>query len=740
MASNFQFCSDSDSDESLSQNELEVTNPTAQTKDDEPNPYWFEYTDDEEGDSRDTEKKDKKLELIFETFDTYEHEVLSKNFVDALKAFKDFSSKAKAFFDKQPDLKKIIDVNTTDSEERSIWSVVNESVGDDEVLDTAEKKNNYLNSLINARNEFKAYLLELTEKVKRTTADEEQQEGAVDENSILRDLHALWSGKRVKVNLSRLQKEAQEKGFKTAVINVKIIQALQNLREEARRNVFVPFGDLSRSADILVGVIRSIICDQLAVEDSFDKLVLQSDDEKIEQMYKTDVLVLPDGLSGVCQTLVGHVHRSMKYTSLHSETYAKLLNLENELCDVVDLCLSKLTDKKQATSQLIKLLLVTVGQRTPAAHLYMMNRLGSSREWFILTRDIAETVEKLEKRANPDDALFAYLCTVYQVALAGNFQQGKDMILRSPLLDNRGLWKSDASQLFNRVTAMLGLAAFAAGRFYECAESLTRIFADQNSKERTHGTPDILLSIGQGEALQKELSPNEKLAIKDRGVPPHLHIQFTHLELAFYLSSLMLDCVAESRRPYHRLNQSVVTRQLSTYQEKNLILFGAPNSTKEVLIAVSNALKQGNCRDAIKTLERAEAWLDFPGFGTGDAKHVRAKVTAKVKEDALRVFLYTSACSFSTLSLDHLTQRFDMPRPEAKCVINQALVDKESPLVAFWDENEMFLHVDRGNVTRLQHLVDNAAAKVSDLWGMTNGFQTGRGRGLGRGRGRGRGR
>lgn len=764
MAQNFKFDSDSDSDVISERTRSTASTPINQD-DDGPNPYWYEFTEeeDEEEDREVLSKENRSANEIFSVFDKYDWSVTNSDFAEAQKYFVDLVSKARAHLEKF-DIRKIVPLTDAPEEEedqaRSLWSILNDSVSEeDEMIDQGLRKSdgeeskpgyNRLVKLQEERLKFRKYLSEIKIAAKIAVASsQEVAEGELTESTLMMRLEDAWQGKRDKKvygaqSCMNVIKLAEERGFKDVMTTGKVIYALLFIQEESRRSVSISYS-LERLFDMLADVVKDAVVRSDCVE-TFDQLKVLHENQEVEDdsdavQFKAGI-VIPGGPAAVCSTLFTELRRVIQFTNLHDEAYALLVKKENELVDLVDLCFAYQSGRAKQL-QLVKLLFLLVGYRSQASHALLMGLLPPrDKARVLLDNDIVKTITNLSNFPSQQAAQTGVLYRAYQHALVGEFQKGKDAILRSGISQWGNYADAEFSLLYNRVIAQLGLAAFATGKLQETNECLQKIFCKSDKKDddkrddrktRVCSWNETMTIIGQNVPPAYEgFSSTARLACKELVVPPHFHISYDHLELAASVAAVVVDSVAEARRPYQRLNQSALTRRYKQQNPQHLV-YGAPNATGEVVRAMTAALKSGDCKRAVQLLSEASAWQDFPTFGENAS--ARDVVLGRLKEEALRVFCYTYACSFSSLSLKHLSERFALQSPAVKCIINQTLLDKESPLVAFWSEDEELLSVDRGNVTRLQHLVDNAANTVYDLSTLATWQSRGRGRGGRGGRG-----
>ncbi|RNF25755.1 putative eukaryotic translation initiation factor 3 subunit 8 [Trypanosoma conorhini] len=711
----------SDSDESLEEvihQDEQVERQVAQI-----DPKWFEVTDDEDADERQVvlSRNEKSLNEIQTISDLFDFNVDHESWNEAEKAFVQLRQKATAHKEKfktipWPFLECLR--NTPD---------LSEKMDEKETFKRPEDFHS-LKRLIKA-------LQELTETYKHDIErlhDEESEEDGGDEGQaeeekelteedIAQELKQalVQKGKRA-ARCQKLAQECKKKGFTALRITALGIAADALLEEDTR----LPYVATTTWTKSFTTVSR---CYSLMTE---NPAVAVKEDFSGDLTSKRAIIV--DGLCGLLQKLQIHLLRIAQFKTGATDEYFEIIKLENQLVDLTDTVLGYYQQRRRGKAICCQILIDILGSRRQQAHdilYHKMTRLTRN----IVTSSVIETVRELYQEllviGDEEAKCRALLNLAYQMGLEGNYQEGRDLVLRSGVEET--VEKSvHLAILYNRVIAQLGLASFAAGDVIQAYNLLSPLWSNRNH--------DVLISQRMPDYVKE--SEEKELKYRDLLVPSHAYIQHAQLELATMLSTLVVDTPKEAKKPYEgSRHQSYFYRIINQMAYQPLL--GEPVEFREQLTAAYIELKLGDYAKASEIIKNMTAWSKMP-----NGEEAFNKFLQHLKEAALRIFCYNHRCNFAAISVDMMMKKYELTENEVKCVINDIISESNSSLIAFWDREDKYLHVDRSNTSRLQYLVEGIAesvvevAQYSERRVRDSDFRGGRGRGRGRGRGYGRGR
>ncbi|SBS87019.1 eukaryotic translation initiation factor 3 subunit C, putative [Plasmodium ovale] len=255
--------------------------------------------------------------------------------------------------------------------------------------------------------------------------------------------------------------------------------------------------------------------------------------------------------------------------------------------------------------------------------------------------------------------------------------------------------------LYNRNLIQLGLCAFRHGKIYEAHCCLVEICAQNKHRE--------LIAQGISTLKNQEKTVEQERAEKRRLLSFHMHIPIEVIECVNNICAMLLEVPNLAKHSYES-KKDIISRQFRRFLDiyDKQIFNSPPESNKEIIILATKHLQKGNWKSCCEKIFSLSVWSKFP-----DREKVQSILEQRIKQEALRTYIFRYISIYDSFSVDQLCIMFDLSHNAVHSILSKMMINHEIP--ACWNESSKFIIIKKVHFTSLQSVAIKMAENINDV-------------------------
>ncbi|WBY55939.1 eukaryotic translation initiation factor 3 subunit C [Plasmodium yoelii yoelii] len=329
-----------------------------------------------------------------------------------------------------------------------------------------------------------------------------------------------------------------------------------------------------------------------------------------------------------------------------------------------------------------------------------------------------ESNESTDSDESPKDVVEKFVCEIFehgtkQQRLRALLQLSYNKSLYDEFLEARELLNvgnihelaisSDVQTqiLYNRNLIQLGLCAFRHGRIYEAHCCLVEICSQNKHRE--------LIAQGISTLKNQEKTIEQERTEKRRLLSFHMHISIELIECVNNICAMLLEVPNLAKHSYES-KKDIISRQFRRFLDiyDKQIFNSPPENNREIIILATKYLQKGNWKMCCEKIFSLSIWPKFT-----DKEKVQAILKEKIKQEAMRTYIFRYISVYDSFSIDQLCVMFDLPQNTVHSILSKMMVNHEIP--ACWNESSKYILINTINPTPLQTMALKLAENINEV-------------------------
>ncbi|KJP88254.1 hypothetical protein AK88_02035 [Plasmodium fragile] len=255
--------------------------------------------------------------------------------------------------------------------------------------------------------------------------------------------------------------------------------------------------------------------------------------------------------------------------------------------------------------------------------------------------------------------------------------------------------------LYNRNLIQLGLCAFRHGKIFEAHCCLGEICSQNKHRE--------LIAQGVSNLKNQEKTLEQERAEKRRLLSFHMHISIELIECVNNICAMLLEVPNLARHTFES-KKDIISRQFRRFLDiyDKQVFNSPPENNKEIILLATKYLQKGNWKMCCEKIFSLSIWSKF-----NDREKVQNILQEKIKQEAMRTYIFRYISIYDSFSVDQLCIMFDLNQNVVHSILSKMMINHEIP--ACWNESSSHILINKVNPTALQTVAIKLAENINEI-------------------------
>ncbi|CAF4033818.1 unnamed protein product [Rotaria sp. Silwood2] len=476
------------------------------------------------------------------------------------------------------------------------------------------------------------------------------------------------------------------------------LEYLNHLRQYVKKR------NLTVEIDIKILLIQIIISfdyhqkenNYLNILDYTDELVtLISDNDHIdisEYLKEESILYnLHDDVITIILKINDEFTKLLRNIDHHSQNYIERLKDEFRICSIINRLKIYFELKSHDNNKIIQSEHLCKIYLCFIEHIYYKYDKTFDQSSIVLMNHLCKYIYTNEKLNHVHTQ--ANLYHIYHSSLHDHYNEARNLMLMSHIQETIHFSNISTQILYNRTMVQLGLCAFRFGEVHEAHQILMNLQPGNRMKEL----------LGQNIHIMNTSEIKEQQHL----LPYHMHINLQLIECIYLISAMLIEIPSIRKQSISKHYRIVMC------QGEKQLTFESMETMREHILAASHALKVADWNTCVNYLindkMNKQIWNLMP-----QGIKIFEMLINKIKEESLRIYLFTNATIFDSISIPSLADIFELSIKQVYEIICKMIINEE--LMASIEDLNQIVILNQNRSSQIQILSAELMEKIFQLY------------------------